>query len=59
MRGIGKIQYDPTLDDESLSNYCYMIDTRHLMLKVMDGEDMKELGGFFLKMDVVRKEWKP
>lgn len=41
MRGVGRVQYDPTLDDEGRSNYAYFIDTRHLMLKVMDGEDMK------------------
>jgi len=41
LNGLGTFQYDPTLDDEGRSNYCYMIDTRHLMLKVMAGEDMK------------------
>lgn len=41
MRGIGSIVYDPTLDDEGLTNRCYMLDLRHLMLKCMDGEDYK------------------
>lgn len=42
MRGVGSFEYDPTLDDEGLTNYCYLIDPRHLMLKVMDGEDNKQ-----------------
>jgi hypothetical protein len=41
MRGVGKFVYDPTLDDIGRTNYCYFIDPRHLMLKVMEGEDMK------------------
>jgi len=41
IRGVGKIVYDPTLDDEGLTNRMYVLDCRHLMLKVMDGEDMK------------------
>lgn len=42
MRGVGKVQYDPTLDDLGRSNFCYFLDTRHLTLYVMDGEDMKK-----------------
>jgi hypothetical protein len=42
MRGIGKIQYDPTLDDLDRENFCYFIDTRHLYPYVMEGEDMKK-----------------
>jgi hypothetical protein len=38
---VGQIVYDPTLDDEGLTNRCYVLDMRHLMLKCMDGEDMK------------------
>lgn len=34
-------QYDPTLDDLSKSKYCYVLDTRHIYLDTMDGEDMK------------------
>jgi hypothetical protein len=41
IRGIGSIVYDPTMDDEGRSNYAYFLDMRHLMLKCMDGEDMK------------------
>lgn len=42
MRGVGRIQYDPSLDDLSLENYCYFLDTRHLYLSAMSGEDMKQ-----------------
>lgn len=41
MRGVGKIQYDPSLDDLGKTNYAYFIDTRNLQLYVMEGEDMK------------------
>jgi len=41
LMGLGRFEYEPTFDDEGMTNYCYMLDTRHLMLKVMDGEDMK------------------
>lgn len=42
MKGVGRFQYDPTLDDLGLSKLCYMIDPKHLYLDVMDGEDMKQ-----------------
>ncbi|CUW38791.1 protein of unknown function [Magnetospirillum sp. XM-1] len=42
MMGLGDFIYDPTLDDLSESKRCYMIDTRHTKLWVMDGEDMKQ-----------------
>lgn len=42
MRGVGQVQYDPTLDDLGRNNFCYFLDTRHLQLYVMDGEDMKK-----------------
>lgn len=41
MRGVGTFQYDPTLDELSLSKYCYFIDTNSINLYVMDGEDKK------------------
>ena len=28
LRGVGKFEYDPTLDDMGLSNYCYEFDSR-------------------------------
>lgn len=34
--------YDPTLDDESLAKYCFVLDTRTILPMVMDGEDMKD-----------------
>lgn len=40
MRGVGKVVYDPTLDDLGYSKRCYFFDTRHIYLMVMDGEDM-------------------
>ena len=42
IRGVGKIQYDPTLDDEGLSNRLYLLDTTHIGPRVMEGEDMKQ-----------------
>jgi hypothetical protein len=42
MRGVGRVQYDPTLDDEGLTNRAYFLDLRHIGLMVMDGEDMKQ-----------------
>lgn len=42
IRGVGKIMYDPTLDDLSLSNRMYILDTRHIRPMVMDGENMKK-----------------
>ncbi len=33
--------YDPTLDDESLSKYCYVMDSRYIFPMVIDGEDSK------------------
>jgi len=36
------VQYDPTLDDLSLSKYLFVIDPRRLFLQVVDGENMKK-----------------
>ena len=33
--------YDPTLDDEGLGKYCYILDTRHIHPSVMTGEEDK------------------
>lgn len=41
MRGVGRFQYDPTLDDLGFAKHCYMIDPKRLYLDTMDGEDMK------------------
>ncbi len=41
MRGVGRFQYDPTLDDLGLSDFIYMLDLKHLRLRVMEGEDNK------------------
>lgn len=37
-----KFTYDPTLDDMSLSKYCYVLDTRHIYPKVVQGENNKK-----------------
>lgn len=42
MRGVGRFQYDPTLDDLSLSKRCFIIDSKNVCFYVMDGEDMKQ-----------------
>lgn len=42
MRGLGRCIYDPTLDDLNMSKFGYIIDTDHLYLDAMDGEDMKQ-----------------
>jgi hypothetical protein len=42
MRGVGKFQYDPTLDDLGMGKFCYFIDPKHLYLDTMEGEDMKQ-----------------
>lgn len=35
------VEYDPTLDDLGLAKYGYVLDTRAIMPKVMEGENMK------------------
>mgnify|MGYP005817038459 CR=1 FL=1 len=35
-------QYDPTLDDMSKSKYCYVLDTRRIHPKVIQGENGKD-----------------
>jgi hypothetical protein len=42
MRGVGSFQYDPTLDDLGLSDYCYFLDPTKLYMMNMEGEDMKK-----------------
>lgn len=42
MRGVGRFEYDPTLDDLGYGKYCFMIDPKHLFLDTMEGEDMKQ-----------------
>lgn len=37
-----KIQYDPTLDDLGLNKRLYVMDTRFIKPRVMDGEDKKK-----------------
>lgn len=37
-----KFTYDPTLDDESLQKYCFVLDTRHIFPMAIEGESMKK-----------------
>ena len=41
MRGVGDFMYDPSLDDMGMADFIYMLDTTHINLRVMDGEDNK------------------
>lgn len=41
MRGVGDFMYDPTLDDLGLQDFVYFLDTKHISLRVMEGEDNK------------------
>lgn len=43
LRGVGTFEYDPTMDDEGLSKYCFELDTRRIKLRPMEGEDNKVL----------------
>lgn len=37
-----EFEYDPTLDDEGLAKYCFLLDTNAIRLRVMEGEDKKQ-----------------
>jgi hypothetical protein len=37
-----KFQYDPTLDDMSLADYCYVLDSRTIQPMAIEGESMKK-----------------
>lgn len=41
--GLGPVQYDPWLDDNGYSKYCFVFDSRRLRLRPMEGEDVKVL----------------
>jgi hypothetical protein len=41
IKGIGKIMYDPTMDDEGMEHFLYMLDTNFIKPYVMEGEDNK------------------
>lgn len=43
MMGLGKFEYDPTLDDLGLAKRCYIMDTRRLRLRPMEQEENKVL----------------
>lgn len=43
LRGVGNFEYDPWLDDNGLTAYCYEIDSRRLRLRPMAGEANKLL----------------
>ena len=37
VKGIGTVEYDPTMDDKGLSKRCYVLDSRHITLRPMEG----------------------
>lgn len=39
MRGVGQVQYDPTLDDIGRTNFIYVLDTNQFGLTVLEGKD--------------------
>lgn len=39
--GLGKFEYDPTLDDLGREEYCYVMDPKKLTLRPMEGEENK------------------
>jgi hypothetical protein len=41
LRGLGKFEYDPTLDDLGLAKRAYVFDTKHIRLYPMQGEENK------------------
>lgn len=41
LMGLGTFMYDPTLDDLSLSDYCFVIDMNAFKLRPIEGEDKK------------------
>jgi hypothetical protein len=43
IRGVGKVQYEPYLDDNGLSGEIFILDSRHLKLMPMKGAYMQSL----------------
>lgn len=43
VKGIGMFEYDPTLDDLGLAKQCFVLDSRRLKLRPMEGEENKTL----------------
>jgi len=43
MNGLGVFEYDPTLDDIGESKRCYVLDSAHLRLRPIDGQDNLQL----------------
>lgn len=43
MKGLGIFEYDPTMDDRGFGKRCYIIDSRRLQLRPMQGEENKVL----------------
>lgn len=41
LRGVGPIEWDPWLDDHNRSDFIYVMDSRHMLLRPMDGEWLK------------------
>jgi hypothetical protein len=43
MKGLGTFEYDPTMDDIGLGKRCYILDSRRIQLRPMQGEENKVL----------------
>lgn len=41
MRGVGRFEYDPSLDSLGQEKYCYFIDSRRIKMQPMEGEHNK------------------
>lgn len=43
LKGLGTFEYDPTLDDLGESKRCYVLDSSHIKLRPIDGQDNLQL----------------
>ena len=43
LKGLGTFEYDPTLDDLGESKRCYVLDSAHLKLRPIEGQDNLQL----------------
>lgn len=40
LRGVGPMEWDPWLDDNGLADRVFVLDSKHIVLRPMEGEDM-------------------
>jgi hypothetical protein len=43
LRGVGNFEWDPTLDDLGMANFCFEFDSRRIKWRPMEGEENKLL----------------